>query len=220
MRTPTRSPITSRFKGRPYNIYEISDNENDLMHWENPPTFSWTDEKTLVSDLIDAPSSDTEGHDSKKEDAFIRLEEAFALEGKKMAHDIASELFPAVKSLKKTFASATKTFDQPFRTAILAFNDGCKDFEELRIDEEATLDEAYQSCKMLTELACLPELETAYKARDALWTALQADMDKIKSLKDAPTKIERLITNLEKHAKQFKNNPIDPTIQALLAGLD
>jgi hypothetical protein len=98
MRTPTRSPITSRFsahfislyfispniyyftEGRPYSplrhqrarkpfprqsrhsarhfdqdIYEISDNENDLTHWENPPTFSWTDEKTLVSDLIDAP---------------------------------------------------------------------------------------------------------------------------------------------------------------------
>ncbi|CAK5277328.1 unnamed protein product [Mycena citricolor] len=205
------------------------DQENELPTYGSPqaksrPSYTWDDEKTLVTALIDDEDDHVADPDAKLSRLADSLREPFARAGTALIQDMAHTLQPAVQRVTSAHRTLTRHVDTAYATGLLAFDDACKLFELATIEDQQALQQAFTAtAKRIKGL--FERLEEAYRHRDKLWTDLDtylaAEIDPvIASLAEVPSATERTINTLEKHARNMATKDDDSAkIQSMLAKL-
>ncbi|KAJ7085814.1 hypothetical protein B0H15DRAFT_846483 [Mycena belliarum] len=187
------------------------------------PSYSWEDETTLVSALLYDGSPDPADPDAKLTAMADSLQVPFMRAGTALLEDMAHTLQPAVQRVTAVHRTLSRRVDPAFATGLLAFDDACKGFEALVIDEHQALQHAFTATETrIKEL--FAQLEEAYRHRDRLWTDLDAVIattvdPALAALAEVPATTERTIDALEKHAKTLatKNDDGADKIRGMLA---
>ncbi|KAJ7510128.1 hypothetical protein B0H11DRAFT_1957802 [Mycena galericulata] len=156
------------------------------------PSYSWDDESTLLHS------------------PFVRA-------GAALVHDMAHTLQPAVQRVSSAHRALARRVDPAFANGLLAFDDACKGFEALVIDEQDALRTAFEATETRIK-ALFARLEDAYAHRARLWADLDC-LPRPDPLADAPAATERTIAALEKHAKTLaaKDDDGNDKIRGMLA---
>ncbi|KAK7037950.1 hypothetical protein R3P38DRAFT_2903570 [Favolaschia claudopus] len=190
---------------------EHDENEDPQALYASPPkkprrSYAWDDEATLVSDLLRDDSGQDLSDPSAKLSALAdSLQKPFTHAGTDLLQDIAHTLQPAVQRVTTAHKALARRVDPAFTTGLLAFDDACKGFEALNIDEHRALQQAFTATE--TKIKDLfAQLEDVYRERQQLWTDLEAALSStvdpaLAALAEFPAATERTIASLEKHAK-------------------
>ncbi|KAJ7047082.1 hypothetical protein C8F04DRAFT_1248114 [Mycena alexandri] len=215
--SPRRSSNIFHTRRDSRDSFNFSDNEHENEpNYDQPASpvkkprvsYNWEDEPTLVSSLLqDAPGGDPADPNLKLTALVDSLQDPFTRAGTALLQDMAHTLQPAVQSVTVAHRALDRRVDHGFATGIIAFDDACKGFEALNIDEERTLQSAFTATE--TRIKDLfARLEDAYAHRDRLWTDLEGVLvntvdPAIAALAEIPATTERTIATLEKHAKSL-----------------
>ncbi|KAJ7709628.1 hypothetical protein B0H17DRAFT_915931 [Mycena rosella] len=185
--------------------HEHGEREDYASPEKRRPSYSWDDEKTLVSALIHDGCEDPADPNVKFAALADSLQEPFTRAGNTLLQDMAHTLQPAVQRVTTAHRTLERRVDPAFATGLLAFDDACKALEALVIDEQHVLQQAFSDTESrIKDLFVL--LEEAYRHRDQLWKDLEAVIvakidPVIATLAEVPAATERRIAELEKHAK-------------------
>ncbi|KAJ7219564.1 hypothetical protein GGX14DRAFT_356053 [Mycena pura] len=213
---------------------DISDNGEDAhQHDDYPspakkprPSYTWDDETTLVSALIDDEGLNPTDPTVKLVALADSLQGPFARAGTALLEDMAHTLQPAVRRVTDAHRTLSRRVDPTFTTGLLAFDDACKGLESLVIDDQRALQRAFTETE--THIKDLfARLHDAYRDRDRLWADLEASLaatvdPALAALAEVPAATERTIVALEKHAKTLAAKDDDITsdkIRGMLAKL-
>ncbi|KAJ7272043.1 hypothetical protein B0H12DRAFT_1228886 [Mycena haematopus] len=214
--SPRRS--SNIFRTRRDSLDFSDDDEHDENHdphaihtspaKKSRPSYSWDNETTLVSALLhDGQGEDPADPTVKLSALADSLQEPFTRAGTALLHDMAHTLQPAIQRVTTAHKTLARHVDPAFTTGLLSFDDACKSFEDLTIDEYRALKQAYAATE--TRIKGLFErLEEAYRDRDRLWVELEAILASnvdpaLAALAEVPAATERTIAALEKHAKSL-----------------
>ncbi|KAJ3836457.1 hypothetical protein EV361DRAFT_803852, partial [Lentinula raphanica] len=194
---------------------------------EDRPTFTWEDEKTLVSDLLHT-GNEQDSEYVKINSLADSIQAAFSVQSQDLLDDIADTLVPAVNCVKHGHQVLNNQVDDSFAVGILEFDEACKKLEAITITSHNELKKAYRVSQARNQ-EMLKQLEEAYARRDKLWADFEAALDEIReytayfyfircddlfllyllvtpameSVKSLPSRMERTIATLEKQSKQI-----------------
>ncbi|KAF8831087.1 hypothetical protein HHX47_DHR1000282 [Lentinula edodes] len=224
------SPDRDRRRSRLNPVYPFEQQEDvdEVFDEEERPTFTWENEKTLVSDLLH------DGHEQEHEDVKLSsladsIQAAFSVHSKELLDDVADTLVPAVNLVKHGHQVLNDQVDDSFALGVLEFDEACKKLEAVTISSHNELKKAYRTSQVvlrqwiyayiflqlfdLVDIQArvqdlLKQLEEACTRRDRLWVDFEAALDDIlnpatNSLKTLPIRMERTIATLEKQSKQI-----------------
>ncbi|KAF8211947.1 hypothetical protein K438DRAFT_1662585 [Mycena galopus ATCC 62051] len=211
--SPRRSSFRIRRESLDFsdNDHEYDENEDPQAIYASPvkksrPSYSWDSEKTLVSALLhDGPGQDPADPSAKLSALAESLQDPFTRAGTDLVQDIVHSLQPAVQRVTKAHNTLASRVDPVFTTGLLSFDDACKSFEALAIDEHRALEQAFDATEIRIK-DLFARLEDAYRERDRLWVDLEAVLTSnvdpaLAALAEIPAATERTIAALEKHAK-------------------
>lgn len=142
-----------------------------------------------------------------------QLQSPFARAGAALVHDMAHTLQPAVQRVSAAHRALGRRVDPAFATGLLAFDDTCKGFEALVINEQDALKDAFKA----TEVRVLPSFLALLTLLFVIFTTSLTThpQTRIKALfahlEDAYAHRARLWTDLD----AFLAQTVDPAIQAL-----
>ncbi|KAJ4487697.1 hypothetical protein J3R30DRAFT_3787019 [Lentinula aciculospora] len=169
-------------------------------------TFTWEDEKTLVSDLLH------NGYEQESEDVKLRsladsIQAAFSVHSKVLLDDVADTLVPAVNRVKQGHQVLNDQVDDSFALGVLEFDEACKKLETVTITSHNELKKAYRASQARIQ-DLIKQLEEGCARRDRLWVDFEAALDETlnpakDSLQTLPIRVERTIATLEKQSKQI-----------------
>ncbi|KAH7873618.1 uncharacterized protein C8R40DRAFT_1253664 [Lentinula edodes] len=202
------SPDRDRRRSRLNPVYPFEQQEDvdEVFDEEERPTFTWENEKTLVSDLLH------DGYEQEHEDVKLSsladsIQAAFSVHSKELLDDVADTLVPAVNLVKHGHQVLNDQVDDSFALGVLEFDEACKKLEAVTISSHNELKKAYRTSQARVQ-DLLKQLEEACTRRDRLWVDFEAALDDIlnpatNSLKTLPIRMERTIATLEKQSKQI-----------------
>ncbi|KAJ3810848.1 hypothetical protein F5876DRAFT_65286 [Lentinula aff. lateritia] len=192
----------------------LQEDVDEVFDEEERPTFTWENEKTLVSDLLH-DGYEQEHVDVKLSSLADSIQAAFSVHSKELLDDVADTLVPAVNLVKHGHQVLNDQLDDSFALGVLEFDEACKKLEAVTISSHNELKKAYRTSQSfdLVDIQTriqdlLKQLEEACTRRDRLWVDFEAALDDIlnpaiNSLKTLPTRMERTIATLEKQSKQI-----------------
>ncbi|KAJ3567720.1 hypothetical protein NP233_g6175 [Leucocoprinus birnbaumii] len=197
------------------NDQTLINQEDDNGEWtdEEPGSdddayFHWEEEATLFSDLLEEATSESSDAD------LIKLAESlqvpFDEEARKLKRDI-SGLVPVVNRIRAVFSDLERTVDISSGAGILALNDACRELEGI-INTQHHWVQRHQSEYRAAVAEHLGVLEEEYARRDQLWVDFEKDMNELvnpvlEMLNEAPAKMERTITSIEKESRNVEKGP-------------
>ncbi|KAJ3989171.1 hypothetical protein F5890DRAFT_1431895 [Lentinula detonsa] len=204
--SPDRDRRRSRLDSIYHDPFEDQEGPDEEVDEEERPTFTWEDEKTLVSDLL---------HNGYEQDSeYLKLnsladsiQAAFSVHSEELLDDVADTLVPAVNRVKHGHQVLNDQVDDSFALGVLEFDEACKKLETISIASHNELKKAYRASQARIQ-DMLKQLEEACARRDRLWVDYEAALDEIfnpatDALKSLPIRMERTITALEKQSKQI-----------------
>ncbi|KAJ3712269.1 hypothetical protein C8R42DRAFT_559301, partial [Lentinula raphanica] len=142
---------------------------------EDRPTFTWEDEKTLVSDLLHI-GNEQDSEYVKINSLADSIQAAFSVQSQDLLDDIADTLVPAVNCVKHGHQVLNNQVDHSFAVGILEFDEACKKLEAITITSHNELKKAYRVSQARNQ-EMLKQLEEAYARRDKLWADFEAALD-------------------------------------------
>ncbi|KAJ3931207.1 MAG: hypothetical protein NXY57DRAFT_241497 [Lentinula lateritia] len=204
--SPDRDRRRSRLNTVYYDPFEQQEDVDEVFNEEERPTFTWENEKTLVSDLLH------DGYEQEHEDVKLSsladsIQAAFSVHSKELLDDVADTLVPAVNLVKHGHQVLNDQVDDSFALGVFEFDEACKKLEAVTISSHNELKKAYRTSQVRIQ-DLLKQLEEACTRRDRLWVDFEAALDDIlnpatNSLKTLPIRMERTIATLEKQSKQI-----------------
>ncbi|KAJ3902854.1 hypothetical protein F5879DRAFT_198670 [Lentinula edodes] len=204
--SPDRDRRRSRLNSVYYDPFEQQEDVDEVFDEEERPTFTWENEKTLVSDLLH------DGYEQEHEDVKLSsladsIQAAFSVHSKELLDDVADTLVPVVNLVKHGHQVLNDQVDDSFAVGVLEFDEACKKLEAVTISSHNELKKAYRTSQARVQ-DLLKQLEEACTRRDRLWVDFEAALDDIlnpatNSLKTLPIRMERTIATLEKQSKQI-----------------
>ncbi|KAJ4483083.1 hypothetical protein C8J55DRAFT_454035 [Lentinula edodes] len=204
--SPDRDRRRSRLNSVYYDPFEQQEDVDEVFDEEERPTFTWENEKTLVSDLLH------DGYEQEHEDVKLTsladsIQAAFSVHSKELLDDVADTLVPAVNLVKHGHQVLNDQVDDSFALGVFEFDEACKKLEAVTISSHNELKKAYRTSQARVQ-DLLKQLEEACTRRDRLWVDFEAALDDIlnpatNSLKTLPIRMERTIATLEKQSKQI-----------------
>ncbi|KAJ7632846.1 hypothetical protein FB45DRAFT_913702 [Roridomyces roridus] len=175
------------------------------------PSYSWDDEKTLVSSLL----HESLPNDPKHDPALLadKLRSPFSQAGKHVVQDVVHVLQPAMQRVSTVHDEFDHRLERSYETGLLTFDDACKVHEALSGDEQAALSTAYEATEARIK-DLFERLKDAYAHRAQLWKDVEAFLTQtvdpaLQVLAEVPAATERTIASLEKHAKTLAAKDTD-----------
>ncbi|KAF7311462.1 hypothetical protein MKEN_01048500 [Mycena kentingensis (nom. inval.)] len=187
-----------------------SDDENDPIDIPIPkprPSYPWDNEETLVASLTDDQDPIMRDTDAKALARIDSLQTQFNRQGAVVVKDMAHTLQPAVQRVQNVHRKLERHVDPTYINGLLAFDDACKEFEAVVLEDQRVIMREYNATKeRIKDL--FAHLEDAYQHREKLWTDLEASISSridptIAALAEVPAATERTLASLEKHAKSL-----------------
>ncbi|KAJ3826440.1 hypothetical protein F5880DRAFT_1544763 [Lentinula raphanica] len=204
--SPDRDRRRSRQEYAYQDLFDVQEGSDEDFDEEDRPTFTWEDEKTLVSDLLHT-GNEQDSEYVKINSLADSIQAAFSVQSQDLLDDIADTLVPAVNCVKHGHQVLNNQVDDSFAVGILEFDEACKKLEAITITSHNELKKAYRVSQARNQ-EMLKQLEEAYARRDKLWADFEAALDEIltpamESVKSLPSRMERTIATLEKQSKQI-----------------
>ncbi|KAG6820847.1 hypothetical protein H0H93_010674 [Arthromyces matolae] len=236
--TPRRSVTPLRFDPDDPTLYDSdvaqSDNDDEQDSDNDAKLFVWDEERTLLSDLLDASANESE--DPEYDDLINKLQPAFDEQGRELKKEIAETLVPTVNRVKGLFGQIESKVDVSFGKGIIMFNNACKDAELLAMKDEDELKDA-KAHSQRTIQGLLVQLKEAYANRSRLWTDFEKAIQEtgsrfrllhmrvdmifytqvgptMEALRDLPGNVENVITKLEKQSRKLEKDDANATSAA------
>ncbi|KAJ3866230.1 hypothetical protein EV359DRAFT_37083, partial [Lentinula novae-zelandiae] len=168
----------SRLNSVYYDPFEQQEDVDEVFNEEERPTFTWENEKTLVSDLLH------DGYEQEHEDVKLSsladsIQAAFSVHSKELLDDVADTLVPAVNLVKHGHQVLNDQVDDSFALGVFEFDEACKKLEAVTISSHNELKKAYRTSQARIQ-DLLKQLEEACTRRDRLWVDFEAALDDIR----------------------------------------
>ncbi|KAJ3880691.1 hypothetical protein F5051DRAFT_450575 [Lentinula edodes] len=163
--SPDRDRRRSRLNSVYYDPFEQQEDVDEVFDEEERPTFTWENEKTLVSDLLHDGypywsllriflftcfvSYEQEHEDVKLSSLADSIQAAFSVHSKELLDDVADTLVPAVNLVKHGHQILNDQVDDSFALGVLEFDEACKKLEAVTISSHNELKKAYRTSQVV-----------------------------------------------------------------------
>lgn len=163
--SPDRDRRRSRLNTVYYDPFEQQEDVDEVFNEEERPTFTWENEKTLVSDLLHdgypywsllqrflftcCVSYEQEHEDVKLSSLADSIQAAFSVHSKELLDDVADTLVPAVNLVKHGHQVLNDQVDDSFALGVFEFDEACKKLEAVTISSHNELKKAYRTSQVV-----------------------------------------------------------------------